>query len=277
MGYSSLMPGTRLTFLACILTGILCSSLVSAQNSPRLLFQAGMGSLDYEESTDAFGTNIRSESSARIILLEGLGELPVSSTLYAAGLITAGGTLLDDENWFENGSLRQTNDIQIDLYNFELRLGYRLPARQSSGFSATVYINTGYDTYSFERSNFAVLGVPQSIPIVTEDFDLLRFGAGFKVLKEFERWSFFGEGGYGRYLYGQVNNSAFPGITLETEGKRWQVEIGADRRLSETLLLGLTGRVMEMDLDESEPVSGVIFPSSRTGINTLNLRLTKVF
>jgi len=275
--YPAMMVKTRFIFLVFLLMGVLYGSSVSARDTARLVFQAGMGSLDYEESTEAFGTHIQSESSARIILLEGLGELPVSSAFYAAGLVTAGGTLSDNENWSENGALRQTNDLQVDLYNFEIRLGYRFPVRERSGFSAAVYVNTGYDMYSFERSNFVVLGVPQPIPIVTEEFDLLRLGAGIQAAMDVNGWSFFGEAGYGRYLDGQVNNSAFPGITLETEGDRWQVEIGADRWLSATILLGLTGRVMEMDLDESEPVSGVIFPNSRTTINSLNLRLTKVF
>lgn len=270
-----MMVKTRFIFLVFLLMGVLCGSSVSARDTARLAFQAGMGSLDYEESTEAFGTHIQSESSARIILLEGLGELPVSSALYATGLVTAGGTLSENENWSENGALRQTNDLQVDLYNFEIRLGYRFPVRESSGLSASVYVSTGYDMYSFERSNFVVLGVPQPIPIVTEEFDLLRLGAGIQAAMDVNGWSFFGEAGYGRYLDGQVNNSAFPGITLETEGDRWQVEIGADRWLSPTMSLGLTARFSEVVLDESEPVSGVIFPNSRTAINSLNLSLTK--
>ena len=268
---------TKLIFITFLLMGIPFYSSASAMENAKLIFQTGMGSLDYEESTDAFGSSIESESSSRVFLLEVLGELPVSSVLFAGGLVTAGWTSSGDEIWWENGSLRQTNDLQIDLYNLELRLGYRFPVRENSGFSASVYVNTGYDVFSFERSNFVVLGVPQSIPTVTEEFDLLRLGAGIQAAMDVQRWSFFGEAGYGRYLDGQVNNSAFPGITLETEGNRWHVEIGVDRRLSTALSLGLALSSSMVDLQESEPVSGVVFPNSRTGINSLNLRLTKVF
>lgn len=271
------MVATRSTVLSILLAGIFCASTVWAGDGVRVALQAGFGILNYEEGTKAFGTSIQSESSSRILLLEGLVELPTASDFYISGLFAAGGTRLDDETWFQDGALRQTNDIQVDLYNMELRLGYRIPVREGGGLHASVFLNAGYDMFSFERSNFVVLGEPRPLPNVMEEFDLLRVGAGMTGAVDLNRWFLNGEAGFGRYLDGRVTNSAFPGITLETGGNRWQVEIGAGRRLSGTVTLGLTARFSETDLEESEPVTGVVFPNSRTWISTLDLRLSKVF
>ena len=234
--------------------------------------RSGYGRFGYSEKTSAFGSTVSSESESPIYLLEGVGRIDLPRGLFLQGSLGVGRTGEDRETWRNDGVVAQTNELQVDLFTAEGRFGVRWQS-EPEGRSWDLFAALGYDALTFARDDFVVNGVPQPLAEVTEDFRLPRGGLGVVLTLPRGRWSLEGEATVDWYLEARVENSALPGITFDTEGYRWDLDLRAGYQLSAAVLLGAGVSYTAIELEQSGIEAGTVFPDSSTGILALHLNL----
>ncbi|GBE04486.1 hypothetical protein BMS3Abin10_00102 [bacterium BMS3Abin10] len=251
-------------FIFTLLTAMVFFTLIAGHAKAEVFTvegHIGYGSLDYEEEN----SGIEGESEHNILLLGISGEYSITDAIYA-GLYADWGFADDDtEEW----SVAQTNDLDVFVQYYDLRLGYK---SRIDDFQWKVYISGGWDGLNVDKDNYVVNGLPLAFPAVEQDLSLWRVGGGLSARLMIDRFAVDGLFAYSRYIEGDGEISTMQNIDLDAEGNRWDGEVGVSYEIVDNLSVRLGGQYTFIDLSESDAVTGpgwfTIFP--RVEVQTIS-------
>ncbi|GBD96021.1 MAG TPA: hypothetical protein ENG83_15300 [Nitrospirae bacterium] len=246
---------------------------------------SGYGVIKYEEDTDAFGTEIESETSLDTILLGVSGEYSFAGlkNFFAAFTTDWALGLKDVEKWREDNIEKQTNDISIFGQFYDISLGYR---NSLNNFYYRLYVSGGWDGLHFRRKNFVVNGVALSTATITEDFSLWKTAGGLGLGYKPGKWAIDGRAAFAYYFDGDVRNSNNEGMWFDTNGTCLDIGVGVAREITRNINLSLGGSYKLVKLDESEikpdmtqsgKIIDTVFPWSKTLVMVGVVNLTYAF
>ncbi len=257
-------------------TIIIFSSSASSAGNFGVGVHAGYGTLKYEESSSAFGTNVESKSSQKVALMGMSGEYTFQKLKnFYAGITTdwASGRG-DTETWKENNIQTQTNDMEVFGQFYDLRFGYK---NNSNDFNYRLYASGGWDGINFKRDKFIWRG-SSAAGRSTEDFSLWRTGLGPGLGYKINKWALDARAAYSYYPKGTVENSSYSQFEFDTDGTCLDLGFGIARELTEKINFYIGGSYTLLKLDQSDIITEgstrAVFPDSKMEIlaGMVNLR-----
>lgn len=241
--------------------------------------RAGFGAIKYEEQTSSVGTNREAESTQNAVLLGLSGEYSFSDQGKFFTAVTGDWTIGagDREKWRDNSIAFQTNDMKVFGQFYDVRLGYK---NNINNFYYRAYLSGGWDGMHFRRRHFIVKSVGTATGPITEDFSLWRTGGGVDLGYKLGSYMLNGKAGYGYYINGEVENSAYPNTTWDTNGTRMDFNIGVSKEIQQNIKfhIGFIYTLIELDEDiKTINSTRVVFPNSTTKMMFGVLGLTCAF
>lgn len=240
--------------------------------------QTGAGLLTYQESGAGNGgtRNILWTISGDVqVPLAGPGSGPFIGIRLVYAMDFDG-----EEHWKDP---TQTNDFAVRIFWPDFRLGYRFADPLAKKWAIEPVIFHSIRWQWFNRSDFAVSGMPAPIGTVKESFRLPEAGAGGKArFAVTDGLALYFEGQYGRIYKGDVENSSLSNLKIETEGNHVAANAGLAFRIDSRLSLSLGYAYDQIHLKSSgfvfvPPSSLVAFPNSKTKMSYGYVRLSTVF
>ncbi|MBI4709627.1 MAG: hypothetical protein HY759_00695 [Nitrospirae bacterium] len=236
----------------------------------------GYGTLKYEESSSAFGTNVESKSSRKVVLIGVSGEysFPKLKNFYAGITTDWASGLEGSETWRENNVQLQTNDMEVFGQFYDLRFGYK---NSADNFNYRLYASGGWDGIHFKRDKFIWRGA-SATGRSTEDFSLWRTGLGTGLGYKINKWALDARAAYSYYPKGTVENSSYSQFEFDTDGTCLDLGIGIAREITEKINFYMGVSYTLLKLNQSDVITQgstrAVFPDSKMEIlaDMVNLR-----